>query len=111
MARVLRSRDDDDFLWALGDFMSAQAGDLLFAAVMFALRWRLAERLPWPTLFATKPVAMLLDFRAALVAAGVTADHRPAAALTPAVADTCARILLTAPAAPPALMAIAGTRG
>jgi hypothetical protein len=112
MAKVLHSRDDDDFLWALGEFVSGRGGDLLFAAALFALRWRLAERMPWPALFETETVALLLNFRAALVAAGVTAARLPAAALTPAVADTCARLLLTAPAAPPArVLAAAGATG
>jgi hypothetical protein len=109
MTRVLHNRLDDDFLWALGEYVSGHDGDdMQFAAMLFAVRWQQAARVLWTALFAAASLAPLLDFWAAL---GVTADHRPAAALTPAVADTCARILLIAPAAPPVLVAIAGPTG
>jgi hypothetical protein len=63
-----------------------------------------------------RPIAVLSLLLASLLAVLAVAcrrgaaDHRPAAA--PAVADRCARILLIAPAAPPAsVTAIAGATG
>jgi hypothetical protein len=84
----------------------------LFAGMLFALRWRMAGRVPWPDWCGTLlALAVVLAFRAALAAARAAAAHYPAAAVAPAVAGRCARILLAAPAAPPVLAAIAGTTG
>jgi hypothetical protein len=106
---------DDDFRSGLIDFARKfrdrnHGPDALWGiVVLFARHWHRAAKATWLALFAAALVAPSLDFWAAL---GTTADHRPATALTPAVADTCARILLIAPAAPPApVAAIAGATG
>jgi len=121
MTQVLHRRDDDDFMWALGDHLSNVGENdircaidrdfdvLLAAAVLFARRWRQAALAAWLALFTAFRAGLLLESQAA---PELTADHRPAAALIPAVPDTCARILLIAPAAPPApVTAIAGATG
>jgi hypothetical protein len=102
-------------------------GDLLSqlgAAASFLRRWRVQAFMrrcrsnrpaPVPDLdrFAVAVLlARLLALRAARAVAEITAacDSR-AAVPSPVAADRCARILIAAPAAPPALVAIAGATG
>jgi hypothetical protein len=97
-----------DFAWKFRD--RNHGPDALWGiVVLFARRWRKAAKATWLALFAAVLMALLPDFPAT---PGVTADHRLASALTPALAGFCARILLIAPAAPPLpVAAIAGAAG
>jgi hypothetical protein len=72
-----------------------------------ARRWSRRGPVPHPRL-----LALLAGELGALTLALLAADHRPVDDLTPDdPGDKCARILLAAPAAPPSLVAIAGTTG
>ena len=80
------------------------------AAVLFVVRWLLEHRVPWPP--ARLALAVLALALACLALAARAASARRAELLATSsssfTADTSARLLLCAPAAPPAL---AGPRG
>jgi hypothetical protein len=92
----------DHFVYQFGP--AIEKGLATFGAFVLLLRraW-----VPWPGWRARW--AAFLALLLAYLAAASAADHRPTA--VPAIADLCARILLIAPAAPPAPVTIAGATG
>jgi hypothetical protein len=108
--RVTRCSDDDDLLWELTDYVAAR-GDHVRAAIAFAARWRRAALAAWLARYAAAP-AWLVELAAAVLAlAAVRPDGRPAESAPPDTGDHCARILLTAPAAPPSSRALDAITG